>query len=189
MFVNLGVAFLSGFWNGEASNDDECNAEDCHSNEEERRHIGHGCFVSHCTYEGTYQQRSQRSCQRVQGSTCLNELVTFVSTTAKEVQHGVYYSVKHTYAETANESAKQINVDGRALQELEAGEVLDADADEADCQCNQSGLLVTNLDEHLTCRNTHEQISQEVHQVTSHTCPFILVLPNGAKWCGHVGYE
>ena len=66
---------------------------------------------------------------------------------------------------------------------------MDEQADGTYGKSDEGCLLVTLAFQHLTSRNTHEEVCGEVHHVTHHGCPGIFETPNITKWCSHVGYE
>ena len=49
------------------------------------------------------------------------------------------------------------------------GEVLDQHTEEAHGDTDEGCFLVTHLGKHLTCGDSHEQVSKEVHEVTHDT--------------------
>ena len=78
------------------------------SNKQCRSGIADLCLTD-VTDHSTYQDGYSRCSQRVADTTELNELVTLVATAAQRVEHRVNNAVKHTHAETGNESTHQVN--------------------------------------------------------------------------------
>ena len=75
-----------------------------------------------------------------------------------------------------------------------AGKELDEDTEEAKGDSHQCRLLVADALQHLSGRNTHEQISQEIHHVSKHsqcvgTFECGLVLPDDTDRSGEIRDE
>lgn len=133
----------------------------------------------------------------------MDQLITLVATTAEEVKHGVYYSVQHTYTETADESSQQVNdevqLDGIFAHgensdtcTKQAGEILDEQADKAHCHCDEGRFLIADFYKHVAGRDSHKQIGQEVHHITHHTQGIgtgIFIFPDSTKRSSQIGHE
>ena len=198
----LGLTLLGQvrFRDGNRRDDNERNGKHGHGDEEQRSHVAHGGLVGYRTDEHTHEERGKRSGQRVEGTTGLNQLVTFVTATTEQVQHGVYHGVEHTYAETADEGTQQIDnqVQIHLLspygEESRIGthntrQILNKEAHETYGHSRKSCFLVTDFHQHRTRRYTHKQIGQKVHHVTHHAGPRILVTPDKSKRCRQISDE
>ena len=66
------------------------------------------CF-GYRTDKHTDENRCESTGQRVDRAAGLQKLVAFFTAAAYYCEHGVDYSVEHTYTETAYECAEQVN--------------------------------------------------------------------------------
>ena len=95
----------------------------------------------------------------------MDQLVTLVAAATQGVQHRVYHRVQDTHTETGDERAQYVNAKTLGI----TGEHLDAHADKADDDTQQGRFLVTDFLDELAGRDTHEQVSGEVGEVTQHS--------------------
>ena len=153
------------------------------------RHIEHDVDIVNLlagqalTDDSTHQHRRQRARQRVQRAAHHIQLVTAVAAATQQVQHRVNDRIEHTHAETADESAGQIDIE--AIRD--AAEPLYENTDEAQENSRQRSTLVAELSQEITGRNTHNQVRKEIEQVTQHTHALGLgrVIKRGAPDLAH----
>ena len=171
----------------EGDDEDGDGAEQHRADLSDRRTLGDGTDI------GTDHDRSDGSGEGVAGAAELEQLVALRSAAADEVQHRVDDRIQHTDAKTADERAQQ--VDGEAGDTgAETGEVLNDQAHDTDRDGDQRRLLVADLGQHVSGGDTHEEVSQEVHEVTHETerrivSYSIVHCPDVADRGSHVGYE
>ena len=181
-------------------NDEKAQNKYGDTDEEQRRNVAHTGLGRNLTNQYTHEEGSQRTREAVQRTTSLDQLVTLVATTTKQVQHGVNHGIQHTYAETADKCTKQIDDEvpsyhlsvvgkGGCIGTKEAGEVLDEEANGTNSQSYQSGSFITILHNHFTSGNTHEEVCRKVHHITHHASPCVGVTPDVTEGSGHVGYK
>ena len=107
IFFFFFFCLLCRFFNLGKKNHNECDSEDCESNEQRRRSIRDLCFRS-LTNECTHEDVASHSSRRVEHTTQLDELVSRVTTATKDIEHGVYHTVKDCHAKTSNEGTSEI---------------------------------------------------------------------------------
>ena len=61
--------------------------------------------------------------------------------------------------------------------------------DYAHCHGPQCGLFITDFYEKVSCRDTHEEVGEEVHHVAHHAESGVLAFPDGAHRGGQVRDE
>ena len=76
---------------------DEYDSEDTHSDEQCRVSITDTCILADGTDQITTQYRNDRSRNRIQRTTELDQLITLFTTTCKCIQQRVYYRIQHTH--------------------------------------------------------------------------------------------
>ena len=184
-----GLALLGRLGDLHQGNDDESDGEYGHGDEEQRSHVGHRGLVSDGTDEDTHEERGEGSGEGIHGTTDLDVLVALVATAAEDVQHRVDNGVEHTDAEAADECTEEVNDQGEHVASDLTGEPLHEYADETYGEGDKRGLLVTDLHQHLSGGNTHEEVCGEVHEVAEHAGVGELDLPDVAERSGHVGHE
>ena len=116
----------------------------------------------------------------------MDQLVTGVSATAKEVEHGVHHAVEDGHAETGDESAQEVNTEDESevvTVVKEAAQPLNEQTHTTDHETDECRFLVAILGDQHTCGDTHHEISDEV-TVVSDLCEHIrhtagLVLNDG----------
>ena len=99
---------LFGFFNLSHGDDDKSQNEDAKCNHEGRssvRNLSLCCIAD----KGPHQDVAANSCGRVKHTTRLNQLVTSVTTTTKNVKHWVNNAVQDTHTETCDESTNEVN--------------------------------------------------------------------------------
>ena len=182
--THINGGLLRFFYLGEKNNN-KCDDKDGKSNHQSRSGICNLGFFGNFTDKGTHKDIYGNCCRAVENATNLDKLITLVSTTTEEVEHGVYHTVQNTHAETGNECTGKVNAKDKTeiflCVEL-AAEPLDANAYNADSKTDKSSLLVAELGNKHTGRNTHKEISNEVSVVTDlgeDIGYFALILNNG----------
>ena len=94
----------------------------------------------------------------------MNQLVAFISSAAKRVKHRVNNGIQHTHTETCDKGAD--NVDRETFNTVPAGHILEKDADKAQYDCQQGRVLIADLFQKKTGRDTHYCVSNKIGGVT-----------------------
>ena len=159
---------LFGFFDLGEGDDDESHHEDAERDHQSGSRVGDLRFL-HVGDECAHEDVASHSSRGVEHTTDLNQLVAGVSTTAKEVEHGVHHTVEDSHAETGDESAQEVNTEDECevvTVVKEAAQPLNEQTHTTDDETDECRLLVTVLGDQHTRGDTHDEISDEVTVVT-----------------------
>ena len=165
---------LFGFFNLGEGDDDEGHHEDAECNHQSGSSVGDFGF-RHVGDERTHEDVASHSSRGVEHTTDLNQLVTGVTATAEEVEHGVHHAVEDSHAETGDESAQEVNTEDESevvTVVKEAAQPLNEQTDTTDDETDECSLLLTIFGDQHTRGDTHHKISDEVTVVTD-LCEYI----------------
>ena len=175
-------------------NHNECDSEDSESNEQRRRGVRDASLTYICN-ECTHEDVASHSSRRVKHTTKLDELVTRVTTTTKDIEHRVHHTVEDSHTETCDESTSKIyskhQTEVFLCVELTA-KPLDSDTHHTDNETTKGCFLVTILRNKQTCGDTHNKISHEVTIVTNlsqHIGDRSLVFNDCCHGCAQVSHK
>ena len=140
----------------------ESDDEDAHGDEERGCCVGN-CSLSSLTDERTHEDVDSNGSSAVEHATDLDELVALVSASAEDVKHGVYNSVKHAHAETADECSHEIYAESSSCgHAFPSAHPLYENADDADNERNERCAFVTYFLKQHTGGDTHHEVCDEV---------------------------
>ena len=135
---------LFRFLNLREKDDDECHHKNTEGNHQCRCSICDFGF-RHITNECSHQDIDCHGGRTVKYTSDLDELVSFIATTAKDVEHRVYHSVQHAHAKTGDERTCKVNtkshIDGFGL----SAQPLNEDTDNSYKQGDESCLFVADF--------------------------------------------